>query len=346
MTIHNQWDPTALPVRPGLYINFVQAATAQIEGGLRGTVGIPVKTYDGTAEEGAFYTIGNITEATELFGADNVNPIRLALVGGARYVLAYAVPETETVEVTFTKFDARSFNVFAFAGEATADERTKAKAWVIASAKNRKHFTVVVGGTSTEDQTPATGDTRSKALNEGYIVNVGDGAIVDGVPYSSGQYAAYIAGLIAGTPINESITYKQVLADDVTRRRTNAEIEASLAAGTLVLFHDGDVVKIEQGLTTSGEKIRKISARQQIATDIEKTARDNYIGRLQNNEDGQMAFMNAIKAYLEVMETNGVLTNIVVQADPERPAVGDRFFVRVSYTEIDSMEQAFLSINI
>ena len=344
MAMQRQWDPTSLPVRPGLYINFIDAAVAQINGGARGTVAIPLSNSEGTAEEGKFYMVENVTQAIELFGADNVVAIRLALMGGARNVLVYVKTATDTNDTVFAKFDAQKFNAFVFDTEVDAAARTATKAWVIKSAKERKHFTFVAGGTAEDDEDPAVGNARTTALADPYIVNLVDGVILDGAEYSSGIYAAYIAGLIAGTPINQSITYTKVEASDVTRRRTNAEIEAALQAGSLVLFHDGENVKVERGLTTSGDKIRKISARQQIATDIDATARASYIGRLQNNEDGQMALMNAIKAYLEQLEVNDVLTDIVVQADPERPAVDDKFFVRISFTEIDSMEQIFIGI--
>lgn len=343
-----QWDPLSLPVRPGLYTNFVDAAIAQIQGGQRGIVAIPLKTYSGgNAVSQKMYTVEKESEAIEYFGAANITSIKLALQGGAKEVLVYTLPAgtqpTDFVEMR-NAFEARPFNVFVFDGEPSTAERTNTVAWIESNRKERKHFTFVTGGTSGEDANITTGNTRSTSLKDDYVINLVSGVTVNGVNYSSGQYAAYIAGLVASTPINKSITYQTVRVDDVTKRLRNSEIVSALQAGSLVLVNDGVQVKIEQGITTAKSKIRKISARQQIATDIERTARENYIGRLDNDEDGQMSLINAIKAYLETLEKNNVLTSISVILDPLRESVGDKVFLAISFYEVDSMEQIFLSI--
>lgn len=346
----NQWDPANLPIRPGLYTNFVEAAEAQIRGGVRGIVAIPLNTYTGgTATAKSFYTVTDETQATELFGAANIQSIKFALAGGAKEVLVYTMPATPaTADYVDMRnaFEARPFNVFVFDGEPSTAERTNTVTWLAANRDERKHFFFVTGGSASDDANPATGNTRSAALNDDYVINLISGVTIGETNYSSGQYAAYIAGLVAGTPINQAITFTQVAVDDVTKRLRNSEIKTALEAGSLVLVNDGEVVKIEQGLTTGKTKIRAISARQQVATDIEKAARDNYIGKLNNNEDGQVALINAIKAYLETLEASNVLTDIAVRLDPLNPAGPDTVFLAIAYREIDSMERIFLKINV
>lgn len=350
-----QWDPTALPIRPGLYINFKEAAVAQITGGARGIVAIPLKSYTGgTAVAKTFYTIENEADAAKLFGQANIQSIKLALQAGAKEVLVYTLPTMDGTTVTEAAaysearlaFEARPFNVFVFDGEASATEQDNTLTWVEQNRMEKKHFFFVTGGSTADDTDPSIGNARSTRLEDDYVGNLIVGGNVSGVEYSSGEYAAYIAGLIAGTAINRSITYTQVPLDDVNKRLRNSEIVTALQAGSLVLFHDGEKVKVEQGLTSSKKKIRSIRARQAIATDIEKTARDNYIGKLDNNEDGQMALINAIKAYLEELEVNNVLTDIAVTLDPTRPSIRDQVFLAISYREIDSMERIFLTINV
>ena len=61
-----QWDEISLPIRPGLYLNFVEQALAQIVGGPRGVVGLPIFNYVGGAiEAGKFYVVANEKEAQE-----------------------------------------------------------------------------------------------------------------------------------------------------------------------------------------------------------------------------------------------------------------------------------------
>lgn len=344
-----QWDATALPVRPGLYINFKEAAVAQITGGARGVVAIPLKTFAGTAVAKSFYTVENEASAVELFGAANIQSIKFALQGGAKEVLVYTMPASplaaDYVDMR-EAFEARPFNVFVFDAEHDATEQDNTAAWVAQNREDKKHFMFVAGGSAADDLDPAIGNARTIGFNDDYIVNLIVGETINGVDYSSAAYAPFIAGLIAGTPVNRSITYTQVAVDDVTKRLRNSEIVTALQAGSLVLVHDGEKVKVEQGLTSSKKKIRNIRARQAVATDVEKTARDNYIGKLDNNEDGQMALINAIKAYLETLETNNVLADISVGLDPQNASVGDSVFLAISYREVDSMERIFLTINV
>ncbi|MDQ0154911.1 phage tail sheath subtilisin-like domain-containing protein [Robertmurraya andreesenii] len=342
-----QWDPTALPIRPGIYTNFKDAAIAQITGGARGTVAIPLKAFAGQAKEKSFYTIEREGDALLLFGQENIQSVKFALAGGAKEVLVYTMPADATapdyIEMR-EAFEARPFNVFVYDGEVTADEQDATVAWRKRNETEKKHFFFVTGGDSAADQDVAVGNARSTKFADDATVNLITGVTINGKDYTSAEYAAYIAGLIAGTPINRSITYATVPVDDVTKRLRNSEIVTALEKGSLVLVHDGDKVKVEQGLTTSKAKIRKVRARQAVATDIEKTARDNYIGKIDNNEDGQMALINAIKAYLETLEVNNVLTDISVTLDPERESKGDMVFLAIAFTEIDSMERIFLTI--
>lgn len=351
-----QWDPSNLPVRPGLYINFVEAAAAQIGGGTRGTVAIPLKKYSGTATAKKYYVIDNVGDAINLFGSDNIQSVKFAFAGGAKKVVAYTLPEIDGTNVTedaaYTEaregFEAYPFNVFVYDGEVSAAQLSAAVAWLQQNRQERNPFMFVAGGTAADDQDPALGNARTTQLADEAVVNLIVGATVNGVDYSSAEYAPYIAGLIAGTPINRSITYTAVPVDDVTKRLRNSDIITALKAGSLVLVNDGDNVKIEQGITTGKKKIRSVSARYAIARDIEKTARDNYIGKLNNNADGQAALISAIKAYLETLENEDVLilNDKSVVLDPQYPSTGDTVYLAINYQEVDSMEKILLTISI
>ncbi|WP_339273718.1 phage tail sheath subtilisin-like domain-containing protein [Paenibacillus sp. FSL W8-0426] len=342
------WDPTSLPTRPGIYMRFVRAAAAQISGGARGTVAIPLLAYDGTAVEKSFYTVENEADAVGLFGSANIRSILLALSGGAKEVLVYTMPATPVADdyVDMREaFDARPFNVFVFDGEYNVEQQAATKTWVAQNREDGKDFIVVIGGDAATDADPALGNARSTLNKDDYIVNVISGGIVNGVTYTSSEYAPYIAGDIAGTPISESITYDQLPLEDVTKRLTNSQTVAALAAGSLVFTNDGEKVKIEQGITTSGLKIKSIRTQQAITADVSRTATNSYIGKLPNNADGQATLIVAVKAYLEGLGA-AVLTQPVVMLDPQRPSTGDKVFLLISYTETDTMERIFVTVNI
>lgn len=345
------WDPTALPIRPGLYANFVESAIAQISGGARGTVAIPLKANTGgSATAKSFYTVTNESDAITLFGSGNIQSIKFALQGGAKEVLVYTMPVTPAVQdyADMRKaFDTRPFNVFVYDGAVSATEQDSTLTWLKANKAEGKHFAVVFGcENAADDNDPSIGDARSIRLKDEYSVNLITGVEIGGTIFNSAQYAPFIAGLIAGTPINQSITYRVAPVDDVNKRLTNPEITTSLSKGSLLLVNDGEKVKIEQGLTTAVKKIRAMRARQAVLTDVTKTANDNYIGRINNNKDGQATLISAVKAYLEQLEQSDVLTDIVVGLDTQFESIGDTVYLAISFTEIDSMERIFLTINV
>ena len=354
-----QWEATSLPVRPGLYINFRDAAIASITGGSRGTVAVPIFTYTGgTAVAGKFYTIETVSDGIDLVGNANATPITRILEGGAKEVLVYAVPAlgegtaTEQYANLRDALSVQDFNVFVYPTVIDAAEQTATKAWVANCREEGKHFMYLAGGDEASDADITAGNARSVILKDPYIVNLVTGVILaDGTEVQSADYAAYIAGLIAGTPINKSITYAELPIADVTLRLKNSQVNTALTSGSLVIIKDGNKVRIEQGVTTDSNatergKIRTTRAEQAVATDIPATARDSYIGKVDNNPNGQASLIAAIKAYLELMETDNVLMDPEVALDPRYKSEGDKVFIAVAYTEVDSMERIFLTITV
>lgn len=97
----------------------------------------------------------------------------------------------------------------------------------------------VMGGSSAVDTAAdavSQAVTRSAGFNHEGIVNVGTGVTLDGTSYSSAQAACYVAGLIGGQKLSESITYAPTPFDDVNRRWTRSEQEAAINGGVLILY--------------------------------------------------------------------------------------------------------------
>lgn len=355
-----QWEAKSLPIRPGMYINFENAALANITGGALGIVGLPVFSYTGgTAVAGKFYKVGSEAVAIELVGSDGAKSVVRVLQGGAAEVLVYAVPEvvepataSQQFETIRGEFEAREFTVFVYPTDVDTLEQTATKSWVARNREEGKHFLYVAGGDTLADADISIGNAQSVLLSDEYIVNLVNGVVLpDGTEVSSAEYAPYIAGLIAGTPVNKAITYSELPVADVTKRLKNSEINTALTSGSLVLVKVGDKVRIEQGVTTDSDatergKIRKARARQAIATDIPATARDRYIGKVDNNPAGQASLISAVKLYLETMENNNVLIDPYVALDASNPSVDDKVFLDIAYTEVDSMERIFLTITV
>lgn len=361
-----QWG-VPLPIRPGAYINIKEEAKG-VASGERGTVAtvmmIPTD-FEGDFKEGDIVELSSTGEVRETFGEEvmefgGAKFVELALSGGANKVVAYVMAEdspllTEEDEgVTVTdlnevnkvleSLEAYNFNAFALPFVMSEEVLVRLAEWQERNGDEKKHFFVVVGGSDEDDRDVEASNDRSKLLETEGVINLVTGGSLGKTHYPSAVYAVYIAGLVVGTPLNESVTYVPVGLSDVSYRMNNREVVDSLEAGSLVLVHDGDRVKIEQGITTNGSKIRKIAVRHAVATGIEKTARESWIGRITNSQAGQDTVIGKILTYLKTFEAMEVLTDIEVKKSEAFESKGDKLFIDVAYTELDSLERIFLTI--
>jgi len=470
------WTANEPKIRPGFYINFQVAATAQTSAGPRGIVAIPVKANWGPIRQ--FVEITNEKELIDAYTAGTTNgataytAIKFALMGGPKKVLAYRLADPTAAKASITLKDAASTNVLtlttkyettrpfkvtvrnnvidnnkydivlyedatllyvftfdkgasvvdnavvainndpgnkwitatkvangsgslafvssqsftsgnagisgvtandyldalnAFEGvvfnvltlDGISDDALQAsvKAWVERVRKEGKKVLVVMGGSANDDKNLAVGNARSRGFNHEAVINVIVGGVFNGVSYSSAEIAPYVAGLIAGQRLNESITYHVTPFEDVTRKLTNSEVIAALQAGSLVLVNDGEKVIIEQGINTLSslhdgqnnqwKKIRAIRVMDAINDDLLKAARDGYIGKITNNDDGKAALISACKQYMETLAADDVImADFVVKLDPQyhgNPPIAapDEVYLYWEASITDSMEKIY-----
>ena len=260
-------------------------------------------------------------------------------------------------------FETHDFHVLTLDGVTDAALRTSVVAWVKRVRGEGKGIIATLGGTSAEDTASDAVNTaiaRSMASDFEGIVNVGTGAKMNGKEYSSSQVAAWVAGLIAGQSLKESTTYAVAPFEDVTHRWTRSEQEQGVQNGVFLLVHDGRKVKVLRGvnsLNTLGEgknrgwkKIRKIRVIDQINSDLQKTAEDHYIGKVNNTEEGRLALISAGKQYLQTLALENVIesTGFDVTLDPRFYGSGaqfvpedDQVFLAWTADDTDVMEQIF-----
>nr|WP_218653039.1 phage tail sheath family protein [Paenibacillus sp. 79R4] len=260
-------------------------------------------------------------------------------------------------------FEGQEFHVLTLDGVSEPALRSSVVAWVKRVRNEGKGIIAVLGGAAADDT--AT-DAVSKAVNrsagcnhEG-IVNVGSGAILADKEYSSSQVAAWVTGLIAGQSLSQSTTYAESPFDDVTRRWTRSEQEKAIRGGVFLLIHDGRKVKVLRGMNTlttlqvdqnnSWKKIRTIRVMDAINGDLQRTAEDVYIGKVNNTEEGRLALIGACKEYMRTLAQSNVIegTGYDVLLDPDyygsspakRPDP-DQVFLRWNARLTDVMEQIF-----
>ncbi len=230
-----------------------------------------------------------------------------------------------------TAFETQEFNLLTLDGVTDAAIQTSVVSWVSRVRDEGKGIIAAMGGAAASDTASdavSQATSRSASWNHEGVVNVGVGAVLDGVSYSSAQVAAYVAGLIAGQKLSESTTYTATPFDDVTRRWTRSEMEQAVTGGVFLLFHDGRMVKVlrgmnslvtlRQGQNNSWKKIRTIRVMDSINADLVRAAEDNYIGKVNNTEEGRLALIGACKQYMQTLVQGGVIeaTGWDVYLDP------------------------------
>ena len=236
-----------------------------------------------------------------------------------------------TYTAAMAAFETQTFNILSLDGITDAAIQTSVASWTIRMRNQGKCIMTIMGGPAADDTATdavAKAIARTAGFNHEGIVNVGTGVELDGEIYSSAQVAPFVAGLIAGQKLSESTTYAATAFDDVTRRWTHSEQEDAVKNGVFILFHDGTIVKplrginslitLRQGQSNFFKKIRAIRVMDAINSDLQTAAEKNYIGKINNNEEGRLALIAACKQYMEVLVQGGVIeaTNWDVYLNP------------------------------
>ena len=180
----------------------------------------------------------------------------------------------------------------------------------------------------------------------------------DGTALTPGQVCWWLGGAMAGAQYNESLTYARYPgAADVSPRLTNAQFEEALAAGQLVLQAEDGAVKIEQdinSLVTFTDEIGEVFCKNRvvrlcstIANDLYREFSDNFIGVVNNNEDGRSRFKSVIVGYLLDIQAGGGIQNF--SADDVTVEAGqaiDAVVVDIAIQPLDAIEKIYMSIQL
>lgn len=290
---------------PNVLIKFQTIAASLITRSDKGIVAIAIKD----AKANGSYTLTTTSDIPTTLGANNIAYIKRAFIGNVnppKKVLLYVMPATATDYTdALAYFATVKFDYIVAGPDVTSTEVGAIKDWVIAERTNGHIVKAVL--------------PNSVANNKAVINFTTGGIIVGGSTYTAAQYASRIAGLIAGTPMTQSVTY--VALPEVTdcEKFTKAELDTKVDNGEFVIFNDGEKVKVGRGVnslttvTTTNDaiykKIKIVEAMDLIASDIKTTTEDNYIGKFANSYDNKCILITAIKNYFKTLENDGVLDN-------------------------------------
>ncbi len=190
------------------------------------------------------------------------------------------------------------------------------------------------------------------------IINSVCGAVINGVEYSVSDFVAIVAGMTAGASFNESNTARKIEgATKIIGELTDADIKKGLQKGHFILSTSSSGnIKVEQDINSLHtftidkgyvfSKNRVIRTLDEIGTTTCVTWEDNYMGKVDNNEDGRTAFKADLIQYAnELMRLNGITEfDSLEDLKVERGSDIDVVLVDWNVKPVDSMEKLYMTV--
>lgn len=158
---------------------------------------------------------------------------------------------------------------------------------------------------------------NTKADHEGIVNFTTSGIMVGDKKYTTADYCARIAGLIAGTPLRIGCSFAPLPEVTAVAPLARDERDEAVGRGEFIIFDDGEKVKVNRAVnsfvtTTEGKlesfkKIKIVEAMDLIYTDIKRTAEDKYLGKYPNTYDNKCLLITAIQSYFESLEIDQIV---------------------------------------
>jgi len=327
---------------PNINISFKELALTAKERSARGIVSLVLR-------DKAALGFTEINEATDLpqdLSEANKKLVNLALIGNINapnkvmiYVLNEAgetVNENSDIQSALDYLETKEFNYICMPA-ATVEEKDIIKAWI---NKLREEDRVKVKAVL----------ANMNADYEGVVNFTTDSIKLEGESFDTGAFTARVAGLIAGTPLSQSITYTKL--DEVVDmpKMTRQEAEMKIDSGELILIKEAGAIRIARGVNSL------------------KSTTPNK-GEIFHNYDNKCLLVVAIKEYLEELEKEQLLMpssivdidmeaqkaylkskdiNISNMSDQEikEANTGSNVFLKAKIKALDAMEDVDLAIEI
>lgn len=289
---------------PNINITFQTLASTVISRSEKGILAMMVK--DSTQTGG--HVLTSVSQIPEGLSAENQAEIKRAFLGyeekPPKKVICYVM---ESAEEDLTKplayFATQTFDYLVGPSDITEEQAQAVVEWVKEQRENSNMVKAVLPNLEADCEAVVNFATES--------IQVGEKT------YTTAQYCGRIAGLLCGVPLDQSCTYAVLPEVTDVSRLTKAEMDAAIDAGKLILFHDGEKVKIGRGVTslttTSAEKgdvfkkIKIVELTDIIKKDIKQVAEDQYIGKYANSYDNKCLLIVAIGNYFREMERDNLL---------------------------------------
>jgi len=197
---------------------------------------------------------------------------------------------------------------------------------------------------------------NATAFNDYQIVYVGSG-FTDrfGEKFEGWKAAARVAGMIAGTPSNESITHNIITGGiDLIEGLTNSQYEQSIRAGMVTFsLSSTKAIWIESGINTltnpsdnndhGWKKIKRVKVRFELMQRL-NDAVERLVGNINNDPDGRMTIVQSGNGVCNAMVTEGkLLPGAYTEVDMSNTPEADSAWFLVYADDIDALEKMYFA---
>ena len=341
---------------PTLTVLFQQRAQTAIARSQKGVAALIVRDALTAGQAWALTSTGQIPEK---LGKENQEAIRRVFKGGVnppRKVLVYCLGAEDTLEAEESDPQAEEarpgsgaaalrwlgtqrFDYLAGPADLGEAEAAAIQEWIIRKREDdHVIFKAVLPHTA--------------ANNEGIVNFTASGIQVGGDVFDAAAYCGRVAGLIAGTPMKQSVTYAALPEAEDIRRLSALEEDEAVGRGELILTHDGEKVKFGRGVnsltTTTGRsevwrKIKIVELLDLLQWDLRLAIQDNYIGKFQNSYDNKLLLITAVKLYLQALAKDQLIEeDFVCDIDVEAQ---DAYLQSVGVATAEMTEQQIREAN-
>lgn len=337
---------------PEISISFIEKAKTIFERAERGTVGLVLKD-DITEIPDRKFTVQLTKEIPDSLSDFNKEQIKLALLGNQtapRKIVCFVMDNSEDATLDDEYKLAKEFiekeriNYLAIPTVLTDGKLSDIISFIKDLRTENKRIEAILPYQNQTDSEGIIGcEFEAYTNEETYTKESGK--------YTAEEYCSRIAGLIAGTPFTQSITYATLSDLTDCNRLTKDEQDTAVSEGKLVLMNDGEKVKVVRGVNTlktttdtKGESFKKIKiviAMDLIYDDLMKTIRDTYIGKFNNDLDDKKLLVDAVNKYFEDIARDGVITKgeCSIDIDAQRDYLRQKGYDVVEMTEKEILEE-------
>lgn len=273
-----------------------KADTAVVRSG-RGIAALIIKDETKTDTSYVFTSTTDVVKTH--WTAKSLEYISLAFEGSPKKVIVERIGNEVTLEDALKRLANKKWNYLACPTIEEGEVSTVAE-WIKAYRTKRKTFKAVLPHSSSD--------------NIGIINFDTDEVKVDGKTYTAAEFCACIAGIAAGTPIDESMTGRTL--SFVESIKESLTPDDDIDNGKLILINDGESVEIARGVNSlvtvvknqseDMKSIKIVDGMDLIADDIRDTFAENYRGRANSLENKEL-FVVAVNQYFESLTREGVL---------------------------------------